>query len=240
MMTDREQEREKFKAANPHLDLAETLDGWDKPMFKHSHVDAMFYGWMQHAALAQPVAAVGDARSVFDTWWEDKYQNHSHFDAFMEGVKWAHRGLQLKIISAAQPVVMAGDAKVLPKDPTPEMVEAGRSALGQDKDGVQTPSSPPRPLTRECKMREALWLLGLTLLLAAVTLLLTGCEVDPAIREFARQALPASAYNTQPASGVAPSGPQQGSVYIVSGGRVTGVIPSSRQEGQFLYLDRLP
>jgi hypothetical protein len=66
-MTD-QTEREKFKVAHQHLDLAEDLDAWGRPKFKHSHVDAMHSGWQARAALDQP-AAPGAVGETFEQWY---------------------------------------------------------------------------------------------------------------------------------------------------------------------------
>lgn len=53
-MTDKtdSKEREKFKAAHPHLELDEVPDAWGRPAFKHSHVEASWLGWKSRASLA--------------------------------------------------------------------------------------------------------------------------------------------------------------------------------------------
>ena len=40
----REQERIAFKDAHRHLELYEVPDAWGRPMFKHSHVEASWFG----------------------------------------------------------------------------------------------------------------------------------------------------------------------------------------------------
>lgn len=45
-------ERSLFKEQFRHLDLEEVPDAWGRPMFKHSHVDAIWNGWRQRAAVA--------------------------------------------------------------------------------------------------------------------------------------------------------------------------------------------
>ena len=46
------EERELFKEQYKHLDLEETHDAWNRPVFKHSHIDALWSGWKQRAAVA--------------------------------------------------------------------------------------------------------------------------------------------------------------------------------------------
>ena len=50
---EREQERIAFKDAHRHLDLDEVPDAWGRPMFKHSHVEASWLGWIARAARKQ-------------------------------------------------------------------------------------------------------------------------------------------------------------------------------------------
>ena len=45
-------ERSLFKEQFRHLDLEEMPDAWGRPVFKHSHVDAIWNGWRQRAAIA--------------------------------------------------------------------------------------------------------------------------------------------------------------------------------------------
>ncbi|MBU9632044.1 hypothetical protein KTE60_22425 [Burkholderia multivorans] len=45
-------ERAAFKAAHPYLDMSEKLDAWKRPVFAHSHVEAMFAGWHAHAVAS--------------------------------------------------------------------------------------------------------------------------------------------------------------------------------------------
>lgn len=70
-------ERALFKEQFRHLDLEETTDAWGRPRFRHSHVDAMWTGWRQRAAVAmlaaspaQPAARapVGAAGGVAFGW----------------------------------------------------------------------------------------------------------------------------------------------------------------------------
>ena len=49
----REQERIAFKDVHRHLELDEVPDAWARPMFKHSHVEASWLGWIARAARAQ-------------------------------------------------------------------------------------------------------------------------------------------------------------------------------------------
>ncbi|WP_422846917.1 hypothetical protein ACOYR4_13165 [Acidovorax sp. M14] len=51
-MTDKtdSKEREAFKAAHRHLELDEVPDAWGRPVFKHSHVEASWLGWVARAA----------------------------------------------------------------------------------------------------------------------------------------------------------------------------------------------
>ena len=49
---EREQERIAFKEAHQHLELYEVPDAWGRPMFKHSHVEASWLGWIARAARA--------------------------------------------------------------------------------------------------------------------------------------------------------------------------------------------
>ena len=58
---EREQERIAFKDAHRHLELDEVPDAWGRPMFKHSHVEASWLGWIARASHGQaPAAPKGD------------------------------------------------------------------------------------------------------------------------------------------------------------------------------------
>jgi len=50
---EREQERIAFKDAHRHLDMDEVPDAWGRPMFKHSHVEASWLGWIARASHGQ-------------------------------------------------------------------------------------------------------------------------------------------------------------------------------------------
>ena len=52
----REQERIAFKDAHRHLELYEVPDAWGRPMFKHSHVEASWLGWIARASHGQAQA----------------------------------------------------------------------------------------------------------------------------------------------------------------------------------------
>jgi len=49
--TSPETERSAFIAAYPHLSMDEAPDAWGRPMFKHSHVQALWDGWFARACL---------------------------------------------------------------------------------------------------------------------------------------------------------------------------------------------
>jgi hypothetical protein len=44
-------ERSAFIKAYSHLDLAEVPDAWGRPMYYHSHVQALWDGWFARATL---------------------------------------------------------------------------------------------------------------------------------------------------------------------------------------------
>lgn len=50
-------ERELFKEQFRHLELEEVPDAWGRPVFKHSHVGAIWKGWRQRAAVAMLTVA---------------------------------------------------------------------------------------------------------------------------------------------------------------------------------------
>jgi hypothetical protein len=64
--TSPETERENFIKAMKHLDCVEMPDAWGRPMFQHSHVQAMWDGWKARAAFdhaptaQQRIAAPGN------------------------------------------------------------------------------------------------------------------------------------------------------------------------------------
>ena len=59
---EREQERIAFKDAHRHLELYEVPDAWGRPMFKYSHVEASWLGWIARASRGQasPKAVPGE------------------------------------------------------------------------------------------------------------------------------------------------------------------------------------
>ena len=56
----REQERIAFKDAHRHLELYEVPDAWGRPMFKHSHVEASWLGWIARASRGQASSQAGE------------------------------------------------------------------------------------------------------------------------------------------------------------------------------------
>ena len=56
----REQERIAFKDAHRHLELDEVPDAWGRPMFKHSHVEASWLGWIARASHGQASSQAGE------------------------------------------------------------------------------------------------------------------------------------------------------------------------------------
>ena len=56
----REQERIAFKDAHRHLELYEVPDAWGRPMFKHSHVEASWLGWIARASHGQASSQAGE------------------------------------------------------------------------------------------------------------------------------------------------------------------------------------
>ena len=62
---EREQERIAFKDAHQHLELDEVPDAWGRPMFKHSHVEASWLGWIARASHGQaPAETINDLRKL--------------------------------------------------------------------------------------------------------------------------------------------------------------------------------
>ena len=57
---EREQERIAFKDAHRHLELYEVPDAWGRPMFKHSHVEASWLGWIARASHGQASSQAGE------------------------------------------------------------------------------------------------------------------------------------------------------------------------------------
>lgn len=55
---EREQERIAFKDAHRHLELYEVPDAWGRPMFKHTHVEASWLGWIARAGLLADIARI--------------------------------------------------------------------------------------------------------------------------------------------------------------------------------------
>ena len=57
-------ERKAFKAAHRHLELDEVPDAWGRPMFKYSHVEASWLGWIARAARAPADSEVAHLRAA--------------------------------------------------------------------------------------------------------------------------------------------------------------------------------
>ena len=57
---EREQERIAFKDAHRHLDLDEVPDAWGRLMFKHSHIEASWLGWIARASHEQASSQAGE------------------------------------------------------------------------------------------------------------------------------------------------------------------------------------
>ena len=69
---EREQERIAFKDAHRHLELYEVPDAWGRPMFKHSHVEASWLGWIARASRGQAPAKTGNSVSAqAESVWRD-------------------------------------------------------------------------------------------------------------------------------------------------------------------------
>lgn len=103
---EREQERIAFKDAHRHLELYEVPDAWGRPMFKHSHVEASWLGWIARAshgqAPAQPKPATQDAerKHLTDEQIERDRPMMAEPAAYAAGVRYAekHHGIAEQII----------------------------------------------------------------------------------------------------------------------------------------------
>lgn len=58
-----EQEKERFEAVYRHLDLSQQLNAWNVPVYSHSHVQALWQGWLDRSA-APPAPSVADAKCM--------------------------------------------------------------------------------------------------------------------------------------------------------------------------------
>jgi hypothetical protein len=61
-----ESERSAFLKAYPHLDLTEMPDAWGRPMFKHTHVQALWAGWFARATLHDLAQTVQEPSAIFE------------------------------------------------------------------------------------------------------------------------------------------------------------------------------
>jgi hypothetical protein len=76
--TSPETERSAFIAAYPHLSMDEVPDAWGRPIFKHSHVQALWDGWFARACLDD--RKPGLAQSSKQDWlrWVEDSRNPNH------------------------------------------------------------------------------------------------------------------------------------------------------------------
>ena len=94
---EREQERIAFKDAHRHLELYEVPDAWGRPMFKHSHVEASWLGWIARASHGQ--AQAGSVPAVVRDYpplpqqvaWRDAVE---HCDLYWRPVVQEHNDLE--------------------------------------------------------------------------------------------------------------------------------------------------
>lgn len=70
-------ERSAFIKAYPHLDLTEVPDAWGRPMFKHTHVQALWDGWFARACLRTPEWLAGEKR-IHDRERPSHYVHEMH------------------------------------------------------------------------------------------------------------------------------------------------------------------
>ena len=61
-----------FAKAYPHLDLDQIPDPWGRPIFKHSHVRALWEGWFARACLDDRAQCAAD----FYALWCDECNAH--------------------------------------------------------------------------------------------------------------------------------------------------------------------
>ena len=89
---EREQERIAFKDAHRHLELDEVPDAWGRPMFKHSHVEASWLGWIARAAHAPADSVLEEAaRHYFGAGWKACANFCDRDDVRFDGIV-GHRG----------------------------------------------------------------------------------------------------------------------------------------------------
>lgn len=70
---EREQERIAFKDAHRHLGLDEVPDAWGRPMFKHSHVEASWLGWIARASHGQAPAPAQPDKPIACSYGDNGY-----------------------------------------------------------------------------------------------------------------------------------------------------------------------
>ena len=138
---EREQERIAFKDAHRHLELDEVPDAWGRPMFKHSHVEASWLGWIARAALAkwgQPAQAA-EPVAWLDPWTGTKVT--TDYDAYgKHGIPLytAHQPVAREPLTPEQIAEMMRDtwgcASIAPRH-APEFARAVERAHGITKGG---------------------------------------------------------------------------------------------------------
>jgi len=89
---EREQERIAFKDAHRHLDLDEVPDAWGRPMFKHSHVEASWLGWIARASHGQAPATVQADSVQEDAARLDFIERHPEMSLRHRKGRWAFLG----------------------------------------------------------------------------------------------------------------------------------------------------
>lgn len=100
-------ERLLFREQFRHLELDEVPDAWGRPQFKHSHVDAIWHGWRQRAAIALLDAPPAQADSMLEDAallhyaladggnqsmnWQDVYDDWSGEGYFIDALRAAYK-----------------------------------------------------------------------------------------------------------------------------------------------------
>lgn len=87
---EREQERIAFKDAHRHLELYEVPDAWGRPMFKHSHVEASWLGWIARASHGQAPAGARYEKGLEDVLRE-RDEADDYIDTLLDEVLGADR-----------------------------------------------------------------------------------------------------------------------------------------------------
>ena len=128
---EREQERIAFKDAHRHLDLDEMPDAWGRLMFKHSHIEASWLGWIARASRGQAPSQAGEYPALVCDYCGALTPDPWHSSGMLHGKMSKH--IHSCDACAARGAAQAQDTRV---QLTPERVKEIVRGAGYDQCGI--------------------------------------------------------------------------------------------------------